>query len=169
MDETVQFRAGRTGFSLTRMHDHSKELLIISVPTLYLFAATTTARKTSFQNITSRFRTLSRLFQGDYNKDRGLWTVDCGLRTAEPHCGLGLEHGLGTKRGLRTKLVFLIVCMESCACVSKCLYGGLVLVFLSVCMESCACVSKCLYGGLVLVFLSVCMLGRIQDFLMGGG
>ena len=55
------------------------------------------------------------------------------------------------------------LCMESCACVSQCLYGdlvllflsvcwSLVLVFLSVCMDSCATVSQCLYGVLCLCF-----------------
>ena len=69
-------------------------------------------------------------------------------------------------------LAFLSVCMDSCACVSLCLYGilsllfsvfvcalvlvlvflsvslvTLVLAFLSVCMDfcACACVSQCLY------------------------
>ena len=79
-------------------------------------------------------------------------------------------------------LVFLSVCMESCACacvsqclygilacVSQCLYGilcfllgfsvfvwtiVLALAFLSVCMDSCGCayVSQCLYGLLCLRF-----------------
>ena len=67
-------------------------------------------------------------------------------------------------------LVFLSVCMDSCACscVSQCLYGllcvhlcfsvfiwtlVLALAFLSVCMDSCACtcVSQCLYGLLCLL------------------
>ena len=54
-------------------------------------------------------------------------------------------------------LAHLSVFMDSCACVSQCLYGllclcfsvfvwTLALVFLSVCMDSCACVSQCLYG-----------------------